>query len=82
MAGSVMPDATMPENKVTTTDVDSLVERKIEPVEHTKLRSMLDEYERLSSCPASKIGVYCGYIHKYADWQFAANAQLRLRRSA
>ena len=42
----------------------------------------LDEYERLSSCPASKIGVYCGYIHKYADWQFAANAQLRLRRSA
>lgn len=43
---------------------------------------MLDEYERLSSCPASKIGVYCGYIHKYADWQFAANAQLRLRRSA
>lgn len=73
----------MPENKVTTTDVDSLVERKIEPVEHTKAAlNRLDEYERLSSCPASKIGAYCGYIHKYADWQFAANAQLRLRRSA
>ena len=72
----------MPENKVTTTDVDSLVEREIEPVEHTKAAlNRLDEYERLSSCPASKIGVYCGHIHKYADWQFAANAQLRLRRS-